>query len=111
MPNKDKNPAAVALGKRRYETMTDEQREAFFRGRDQAHAKRTPAERSALARRSAMTRRIAGPAWLRKKQSDPSAGAPPAELAADLAQLDRAIDELPDDLLSLLLDRIAGRTA
>jgi hypothetical protein len=114
-----KNPAAVALGKLRHEKRP-EQEQRFFEAKRKADARRTAAERSAIARKSAMTKRLAGPPWLRKSNSaaaapiaetPPPADAPPLELPPDLAQLSRAIDDMPDDLLETLLDALARRPA
>lgn len=102
MVAKEKNAAAVALGKRRQQTAPTDI-DALHAARDQAARKRTAAERSALARRSAMTRRLNGPAWV--KPAPPA----PAEVPADLAQLSRAIDTIPDDVLERLAAALAGR--
>lgn len=138
MRDREKNPAAVALGKRAYEAKSPEQREAFIAAGKAALRRKTPAERSAISRRSAMTRRLAGPAWLRKQNSTPAPSFPlsgfdakgtigaterntpaPAELPPDLAHelppdlahLARAIDSIPDELLEGLFDALAGRRA
>src|SRR5262245_98336 len=133
---REKNPAAVALGKRRYESMTAEDRAAFFAGRDRALKQRTPWERSAIARRAAMTRRLnqpwmkqdsppAAPAqeWNRDSLAPPPAapGSPgeplepiapaPGELPPELAEIARAIDECSDDLLDSLFVAIVERPA
>jgi len=112
-----KNPAAVALARRRQQLMTDAERQALHAARDRAEAQRTAAERSAIRRRGAMTRRLAGPAWARKSNSAPDAPphapaempTPAGELPPELAQLSYAIDDLPDDVLERLLVAIVGR--
>jgi hypothetical protein len=95
----EKNAAAVEMGKRRQAKMTAEERAAFAAARDLANAKRSPIERRAIARKAARTRREC-PKWIRKAAAD-SPGEP-APVVDTAAQLDRALDEIPDDLLERL---------
>jgi hypothetical protein len=120
---REKHPAAVALGKRRHELATDEERAKNAAQLRAACARRTLAEHKANARKAAMTKRLQGPKWIRKQNSAPppadgnafppppaagSTGEPPA---GGLAQLGRALDECPDDLLVLLAEALTRRPA
>jgi hypothetical protein len=113
---REKDPAAVALGRKRQAKMTAQERAAFMQATAEANRKRTPAERRAIARKAAMTRRRR-PKWIaasnpvEKSVAAPESSTPPGIAPDDLAQLGRAIDELPDEVLEELALALAGRMA
>lgn len=114
-PPREKNPAAVELGRRRQAQMTAEERAAFAAARDFANAKRTPLERREIARKAAMTRRQR-PKWMApsnpvEKCVAPAATADAAGTSGELTHLDRAIDDIPDDLLEQLASALFRRQA
>lgn len=73
-----KDPAAVALGKRRIAKMTPEQLRAFHKAGSDALRRRSPLERRLTAQRSALTRRMR-PKWMAGAHAAPSGspGEPP----------------------------------
>jgi hypothetical protein len=98
-----KDPAAVALGKKRQAKMTADEREQFRKVAAEVKARRTIQERRAIARKSALTRRLG-----RGGAAIPIERAPAAD---ELARLAQAIDELPDDMLERLTDALSSRIA
>ena len=107
---REKDPAAVALGKRRIAKMTPEEQRAFHQaGAKAAHvtlSKRSPLERRMSGIRAWRTRRMR-PAWMRKPaaQSADSPGEPPAP-TPDTGELARLLDGASDEALERLRSRL-----
>ena len=105
--NCDKNPAAVALGKRRQAQMTADERRAFVTAGGYATAelkrKFTPEERRRIARQAAMTRRRT-PRWMQAAAPAVNIERPPT--TDELARLEHAIADLPDDVLARMVAAI-----
>lgn len=126
--DKPKDPAAVALGRRRQAAVTPDERAAFGKlGADasaDANKRRTPEERRRIARRAALTRRMQ-PTWMaemerRRRAADPPGGlsvaTPPPVPVADppletdaLADLARMIDDLSDEALTAAAAALAAQ--
>lgn len=115
-----KDPAAVALGRKRQANMTDEEKRAFqalgTKHAAEANRRRPPEQRRQVARKAAMTRRRR-PKWISEgnvkppaegniEQARPMSHQAPAAAVDELA---RAIDELPDDTLAAIAAALAGR--
>lgn len=110
--DKAKDPAAVALGRKRQAVTPDERRAFAQIGAEAsrtANAARSPQERRAIAMRAARTRRL-NPPWLRTA----APLAPPADLTGlmELAELARAmadaLDAVPDDDLAAVAAAVAA---
>ena len=109
MPDaREKDPAAVALGKRRQAQMTAEERRAFVtaggRAAGEINRKRTPEERRRIARRTAMTRRRR-PKWL----APVVASRPPADVPdepIDVETLARELADLPDAAIAQIVEAL-----
>jgi hypothetical protein len=120
-PGSCKDPAAVALGKRRIAKMTPEEAAEFHRAGAKAvqasNRKRSPLERRMSGMLAWRTRRMR-PAWMAKQQrsaisSQRSAGSPPTpppserelkadKLSADCSALARLLDSASDEALERL---------
>ena len=100
---REKNPAAVELGKRRAAKMTTEDHRAAGRAGAAIRRALPPEERRAIARRAARTRKES-PAWLRRATK-----APPAAAPEHVAHLERAIDHLDDENLAELYAALVAR--
>lgn len=117
MERKEKDPAAVALGKRRQASMTPEQRSALAKAGAEAArpymAALTPMERRMRTSKGNRTRRL-NPPWLRAAASSADAPGAPADavkaetsgIAAELAALAALIDAAGDDAIAALADRV-----
>jgi hypothetical protein len=115
---REKNPAAVEMGKRRQAKMTAEERAKFISAGAAAAAKtnsrRTPEERRRIARKAALTRRMR-PKWLTaQKNAEMSClgaqGRQPQPAAhADPEPLEQQLDQVSDDLLEELYSALARR--
>ena len=112
--NSDKNPAAVALGKRRQAQMTAEERAAFVKAGGRAagelNRKRTPEERRRIARQAAMTRRRR-PKWLAlvvpiDSHPQGDSNRPPADTPDDVEALARELADLPDDAIAQMVEAL-----
>ena len=103
----EKDPAAVALGKRRQAQMTAEERAAFVKAGGRAagelNRKRTPEERRRIARRTAMTRRRR-PKWMAPVV--PIRDAPPADAPDDVETLARELADLPDAAIAQIVEAL-----
>lgn len=102
-----KDPAAVALGKRRQASMSAEERRAWARAGAKAtnewQAKRSPLERRESARKGVRTRRLR-PAWMRKRKSNQQSVVstqPPAPVS-DAAELARLLETASDEAIARL---------
>ena len=112
MNERPKDPAAVALGKRRIAKMTPEEQRAFHKKGSDALRRRPPLERRLTAQKSALTRRM-GPAWMRKQisQAEPSATPTPAPAVdpADALDLAKQLNTADDEILRVLAEQLRGR--
>lgn len=122
----EKDPAAVALGRKRIAKMSDAERKTFHQAGAQAAAeanrKRTPEERRRIARQANLTRQRM-PSWMKRitEKKAPAishdAGAnqgsgvsKPGLDVPEIIHLARAIDDLPDEIIEKLADALsAGR--
>lgn len=122
MERKEKDPAAVALGKRRQASMTPEQRTALAKAGAEAArpymAALTPMERRMRTSKGNRTRRL-NPPWLKTAAASASAPGAPAEavkaeqraaagsgFAAELAALAALIDAADDAAIAELETRM-----
>ena len=122
MERKEKDPAAVALGKRRQASMTPEERTALAKAGAEAArpymAALTPMERRMRTAKGNRTRRL-NPPWLRAAAASAVAPGAPAEavkaepraaagsgIAAELAALAALIDAADDAAIAELETRM-----
>lgn len=121
MKRKAKDPAAVALGKRRQASMTPEERRAFVElggaAAAEANRRRSPLERRMIAQKANRTRRL-NPPWLRAAAAPAVAPGAPAdasnavekqEARPDLAELAALIDAADDAAIAALDARMRGK--
>jgi hypothetical protein len=107
---RSKDPAAVALGRKRAAKMTPEEFAAFQRAGTEAareaNARRSPLERRMIAMRAWRTR-WTGPAWMRAAQkkserNTPAQDHPVSHVADQAAELARMIEQAGEDALEAL---------
>lgn len=102
---KPKDPAAVALGKKRQASMTAEERLQWARAGAKAtnawQAKRSPLERRESARKGVRTRRLM-PTWMRKSNQPSVVSIQPTAPVADATELATLLDGASDEAIALL---------
>jgi hypothetical protein len=103
-----KDPAAVALGKKRQAQMTADERAQLRLALAASNASRSPAEKRRIARKAAMTRRRR-PKWMSSNavETQEVSIERPAT-AGELAQLAGVIDRLSDEELERIAAALAG---
>jgi hypothetical protein len=109
---RSKDPAAVALGRKRAAKMTPEEFAAWQRAGTEAareaNARRSPLERRFIAMKARRGRALM-PAWMRaaQKRAERKAPVAPIAVADQAAELARMIEQAGDEALARIVEHLS----